>query len=93
MADRARAADSLSKSNACSCLVRLPIAARLPPLSCWLVQQRGINDGKRGAQPVIEGYLLVPATPLRGRLKGNFSSIASLRGGRSIFPRLAGKVI
>ena len=29
----------------------------------------------------------------RARLKGNFSSIASLRGGRSIFPHLAGKVI
>ena len=27
------------------------------------------------------------------RIKGNFSSIASLRGGRSIFPHLAGKVI
>jgi hypothetical protein len=49
--------------------VRLPIAARLPPLSCWLVQQRGINDGKRGAQPVIEGYLLVPATPLVAGLR------------------------
>ena len=51
-----------------------------------------------GIQPALARlpFDLVPAPvtrTLRGRLKGNFSSIASLRGGRSIFPHLAGKVI
>ena len=48
------------------------------------------------ARPNRLSFDLVPAPgtrTLRGRLKGNFSPIASLRGGRSIFPHLAGKVI